>query len=157
MGSPKNPLPNSCNVDFSIEFQALENAIQKQQELIAQMNLVSGELQGQVTQLTKELELSKVPLANWDCLQKGYSPNPGGSSIFPIRNMIFLAIPHFQTDPCCIFLLGLKNFQISWWAYFLGQASKEQVQAAASRCADGWNPKKGPLRDRSKQNNIKIL
>ena len=116
MGSPKNPLPNSRNVDFSIEFQALENAIQKQQELIAQMNLVSGELQGQVTQLTKELELSKVPLAlaNWDCLQKGYSPNPGGSSIFPIRNRIFLAIPHFQTDPFCIFLLGLKNFQISW-------------------------------------------
>ena len=116
MGSPKNPLPNSRNVDFSIEFQALENAIQKQQELIAQMNLVSGELQGQVTQLTKELELSKVPLAlaNWDCLQKGYSPNRGGSSIFPIRNRIFLAIPHFQTDPFCIFLLGLKNFQISW-------------------------------------------
>jgi len=40
--------------------EALENAIQKQQELIAQMNLVSGELQGQVTQLTKELELSKA-------------------------------------------------------------------------------------------------
>lgn len=40
--------------------EALENAMQKQQELIAQMNLVSGELQGQVTQLTKELELSKA-------------------------------------------------------------------------------------------------
>ena len=39
--------------------EALENAIQKQQELIVQMNLASSELQAQVAQLSRELEVSK--------------------------------------------------------------------------------------------------
>eukprot|EP00913_Durusdinium_trenchii_P009355 g8792.t1 len=43
--------------------EALENAMKKQQELIAQMNLVSAELQGQVSHLSKELELSKAGMA----------------------------------------------------------------------------------------------
>lgn len=60
MESPKKSISKLTQAE-TVQFQALENAIQKQQELIAQMNLVSGELQGQVTQLTKELELSKVP------------------------------------------------------------------------------------------------
>ena len=40
--------------------EALENATARQQELMAQMNLVSSELQAQVLQLSRDLELSKA-------------------------------------------------------------------------------------------------
>ncbi|CAJ1420246.1 unnamed protein product [Effrenium voratum] len=40
--------------------EALEMSIQKQQEMMSQMNIASAKLQGQVRQLTGELELSKA-------------------------------------------------------------------------------------------------
>ena len=55
-----------------------------ERELIAQMNLVSEELQGQVTELTKEL-LSKVPLVSL-------------VSLVPLVSLVFLVGPRCEVD-----------------------------------------------------------